>query len=65
MLTLVFPVFGFLGDIPLAVFCEWWLAKEKFSIIESFVMSSFPGATAEGCNGLSARYQVSLNKHAS
>ncbi|KAL8128675.1 hypothetical protein V2J09_017830 [Rumex salicifolius] len=46
------------GDIPLAVFCEWWLSKEKFTVIDSFVMSSFPGATAEGCNGLSSRYQL-------
>ncbi|GAB4843869.1 Phospholipid-transporting ATPase abca1 [Ancistrocladus abbreviatus] len=46
------------GGIPLLVFCEWWLAKEKFSVIESFVLSSFPGATVQGCNGLSARYQL-------
>ncbi|GMH18706.1 hypothetical protein Nepgr_020547 [Nepenthes gracilis] len=46
------------GGIPLPVFSEWWLTKEKFSAIDSFVLSSFPDATAQGCNGLSARYQL-------
>ena len=46
------------GSIPLRVFSEWWLAKEKFSMIDSFIHSSFPGATFHGCNGLSVKYQV-------
>ncbi|OMO71381.1 ABC transporter-like protein, partial [Corchorus capsularis] len=46
------------GGIPLPVFSEWWLAREKFSAIDSFVVSSFPGATFHGCNGLSVKYQL-------
>ncbi|KAJ4840078.1 ATP-binding cassette sub- A member 1 [Turnera subulata] len=46
------------GGIPLPIFSEWWLAKEKFSAIDSFVLSSFRGAIFNGCNGLSAKYQV-------
>lgn len=46
------------GGIPLPIFCEWWLAKEKFSVIDSFILSSFPGATSQGCNGLSVKYQL-------
>lgn len=46
------------GGIPLPVFTEWWLTKDKFSVIESFILSSFPRATFQGCNGLSARYQL-------
>ncbi|CAL5423286.1 unnamed protein product [Camellia sinensis] len=46
------------GGIPLPIFSEWWLAKEKFSTIEAFIISSFPGATCQGCNGLSIKYQV-------
>lgn len=46
------------GGIPLPIFAEWWLAKEKFSTIDSFILSSFPGATFQGCNGLSAKYQL-------
>ncbi|KAH7855585.1 hypothetical protein Vadar_026504 [Vaccinium darrowii] len=42
------------GGIPLPIFSEWWLAKEKFSTIDAFILSSFPGATFQGCNGLSA-----------
>ncbi|KAL7173735.1 hypothetical protein ACSBR2_033066 [Camellia fascicularis] len=55
--TLFFPhfVYGDLGvgvsGIPLPIFSEWWLAKEKFSTIEAFIISSFPGATCQGCNG--------------
>ncbi|KAK9664352.1 hypothetical protein RND81_14G035600 [Saponaria officinalis] len=45
------------GGIPLLVFTEWWLTKQKFSVIESFILRSFPGATFQGCNGLSVRYQ--------
>ncbi|XP_037492926.1 ABC transporter A family member 1-like [Jatropha curcas] len=48
------------GGIPLPIFSEWWLVKEKFSTIDSFVLSSFPGATIQGCNGLSVKYQVCL-----
>ncbi|KAG1338408.1 ABC transporter A family member 1 [Cocos nucifera] len=46
------------GGIPLKIFSEWWLAKEKFSLIDSFIISSFPGATFHGCNGLSVKYQL-------
>ncbi|CDP14120.1 unnamed protein product [Coffea canephora] len=46
------------GGIPLPVFSEWWLTKEKFSAIDSFIQSSFPGTTFQGCNGLSAQYQL-------
>ncbi|XAR68503.1 Maltose-transporting ATPase [Bertholletia excelsa] len=46
------------GGIPLPVFSEWWLAKEKFSKIDAFILSSFPGATFQGCNGLSIKYQL-------
>ncbi|XP_059428864.1 ABC transporter A family member 1 isoform X1 [Corylus avellana] len=46
------------GGIPLPIFSEWWLAKEKFSVIDSFVLSSFPGVTFKGCNGLSVKYQL-------
>lgn len=46
------------GSIPLRIFSEWWLAKEKFSLIDSFIHSSFPGATFHGCNGLSVKYQL-------
>ncbi|XP_071741723.1 ABC transporter A family member 1 [Rutidosis leptorrhynchoides] len=46
------------GGLPLPIFSEWWLAKEKFSIIDSFVLSSFPGATPQGSNGLSVKYQL-------
>ncbi|XP_028089219.1 uncharacterized protein LOC114289651 isoform X3 [Camellia sinensis] len=45
------------GGIPLPIFSEWWLAKEKFSTIEAFIISSFPGAICQGCNGLSIKYQ--------
>ncbi|XP_070027820.1 ABC transporter A family member 1 isoform X2 [Nicotiana sylvestris] len=44
--------------LPLPIFCEWWLAKEKFSKIHSFIQSSFPGAAFQGCNGLSVKYQL-------
>ncbi|XVE75594.1 hypothetical protein DITRI_Ditri12bG0105900 [Diplodiscus trichospermus] len=46
------------GGIPLPIFSEWWLAREKFSAIDSFIASSFPGATFHGCNGLSVKYQL-------
>lgn len=48
----------FVGSIPLPIFSEWWLAMEKFSEINSFILSSFSGATFHGCNGLSMKYQV-------
>ncbi|XP_047150016.1 ABC transporter A family member 1-like [Vigna umbellata] len=48
------------GGIPLPVFSEWWLSKQKFSEIDSFILSSFRGARCQGCNGLSIRYQVFL-----
>lgn len=48
----------FVGGIPLLVFTEWWLTKDKLSVIENFILSSFPDATFQGCNGLSAKYQV-------
>lgn len=46
------------GGIPLPIFSEWWLTKEKFSVINSFLLSSFPGSTFQGCNGLSIKYQL-------
>ncbi|KAL6272895.1 hypothetical protein ACE6H2_023587 [Prunus campanulata] len=46
------------GGIPLPIFSEWWLSNEKFSAIDSFVFSSFPGAIFQGFNGLSAKYQL-------
>ncbi|XP_020526672.1 ABC transporter A family member 1 isoform X2 [Amborella trichopoda] len=46
------------GGIPLRIFAEWWLADEKFSAINSFILSSFHGATFQGCNGLSVKYQL-------
>ncbi|KAK7285619.1 hypothetical protein RJT34_20395 [Clitoria ternatea] len=46
------------GGIPLPVFSEWWLSKQKFSDIDSFVLSSFHGARCLSCNGLSIRYQL-------
>ncbi|GKU89849.1 hypothetical protein SLEP1_g3933 [Rubroshorea leprosula] len=46
------------GGIPLQVFSEWWLAREKFSAIDSFISSSFPGTTFHGFNGLSVKYQL-------
>lgn len=46
------------GGLPLPIFCEWWLAKEKFTKIHSFIQSSFPDATFQGCNGLSVKYQL-------
>lgn len=51
-------VYIYIGGIPLPVFSEWWLAKEKFSTIHVFIQSSFPGAIFQGCNGLSVKYQV-------
>ncbi|XP_078148271.1 ATP-binding cassette A1 isoform X2 [Carex rostrata] len=46
------------GAIPVRVFSEWWLAKQKFSEIDSFLLASFPGATTNGFNGLSVKYQL-------
>ncbi|KFK37012.1 hypothetical protein AALP_AA4G200700 [Arabis alpina] len=46
------------GTIPLLIFAEWWLTKEKFSALDSFIQSSFPGATFKSCNGLSIKYQL-------
>lgn len=46
------------GGIPLPVFSEWWLSKQKFSEIDSFILSSFCGARCQGYNGLSIRYQL-------
>ncbi|XP_011653436.1 ABC transporter A family member 1 isoform X3 [Cucumis sativus] len=46
------------GSIPLPIFSEWWLATEKFSEINSFILSSFSGATFHGFNGLSMKYQL-------
>ncbi|KAL2320738.1 hypothetical protein Fmac_029707 [Flemingia macrophylla] len=46
------------GGIPLPVFSEWWLSKQKFSEIDSFMLSSFRGSKCQGCNGLSIRYQL-------
>ncbi|VVB03041.1 unnamed protein product [Arabis nemorensis] len=46
------------GGIPLPIFAEWWLTKEKFSALDFFIQSSFPGATFKSCNGLSIKYQL-------
>ncbi|XP_018476057.2 ABC transporter A family member 1 [Raphanus sativus] len=46
------------GGIPLPVFAEWWLTKEKFSALDSFIQTSFPGATFKSCNGLIIKYQL-------
>ncbi|ESQ52886.1 hypothetical protein EUTSA_v10016127mg [Eutrema salsugineum] len=46
------------GGIPLPIFAEWWLAKEKFAALDSFIQSSFPGAAFKSCNGLSIKYQL-------
>ncbi|PRQ37843.1 hypothetical protein RchiOBHm_Chr4g0407181 [Rosa chinensis] len=46
------------SGIPLPIFSEWWLFSDKFSAIDSFVLSSFPGAMFQGMNGLSVKYQV-------
>lgn len=53
------------GGIPLRVFCEWWLAKEHVARINSFVFSSFPGATFQGRNGYSLSYQLPYREGAS
>lgn len=63
-LLVLIPLFYFvgnLGGIPLPVFSEWWLSKQKFSEINSFILSSFRGARCQGYNGLSIRYQVLFN----
>ncbi|KAL9264205.1 ABC transporter A family member 1-like protein [Drosera capensis] len=53
------------GGISLPIFAEWWLATERFSSIESFILSTFPGATLQGSNGLSTRYQLPFGDHLS
>ncbi|KAI3949646.1 hypothetical protein MKW92_026942 [Papaver armeniacum] len=53
------------GGIPLPIFSEWWLLKEKFSVIDSFIQCSFPGATFHGCNGLSVKYQLPYGEESS
>lgn len=53
------------GGIPLPIFSEWWLAEEKFSVIDSFIQSSFPGATFHGCNGLNIKYQIPYGEDSS
>ncbi|KAJ8624155.1 hypothetical protein MRB53_032685 [Persea americana] len=53
------------GGIPLRIFSEWWLTKEKFSMIDSFIHSSFPGAMFQGCNGLSVKYQLPYSEDSS
>lgn len=58
--TFLTAIYVRIGGIPLPIFSEWWLAKEKFSMIDSFVLASFPDATFKGCNGLSVKYQVNL-----
>ncbi|KAL6530473.1 Phospholipid-transporting ATPase abca1 [Orobanche minor] len=50
------------GGIQLPVFAEWWLTKEKFAAIHSFILSSFCGATYQGCDGLSVKYQLPYNE---
>ncbi|KAG9457355.1 hypothetical protein H6P81_001863 [Aristolochia fimbriata] len=53
------------GGIPLRIFSEWWLSKEKFSVIDSFINTSFPGATFQGCNGLGIKYQLPFGEGSS
>ena len=53
-------VLRLLGGIPLRIFSEWWLATEKFSMIDKFILTSFHGVIFNGCNGLSMKYQVSF-----
>lgn len=53
------------GGIPLPIFSEWWLTEEKFSVIDSFIQSSFPGATFHGFNGLSIKYQIPYGEDSS
>ncbi|KAG0464675.1 hypothetical protein HPP92_018839 [Vanilla planifolia] len=53
------------GSLPLRIFCEWWLAKQKFNVIDSFILASFPGAIFNGCNGLSVKYQLPYGEDSS
>lgn len=53
------------GEIPIKVFCEWWLTKERVARIDSFVFSSFPGATFQGRNGYNLSYQLPYQSGAS
>ncbi|PRQ44758.1 putative ABC transporter, P-loop containing nucleoside triphosphate hydrolase [Rosa chinensis] len=53
------------GGIPLPIFSEWWLFNDKFSAIDSFVLTSFPGAMFQGMNGLSVKYQLPCGPHLS
>ncbi|WOK95547.1 ABC transporter A family member 1 [Canna indica] len=53
------------GGIPLRIFSEWWLAKQKLLLIDSFILSSFPGATFHGSNGLSVKYQLPYGEDSS
>ncbi|KAJ6363443.1 hypothetical protein OIU78_003587 [Salix suchowensis] len=53
------------GGIPLPIFSEWWLAIEKFSAIDSFILSSFPGTAFQGFNGLSVKYQLPYSENLS
>eukprot|EP00252_Welwitschia_mirabilis_P024322 TRINITY_DN7176_c0_g1_i1.p1 TRINITY_DN7176_c0_g1~~TRINITY_DN7176_c0_g1_i1.p1 ORF type:complete len:583 (+),score=116.15 TRINITY_DN7176_c0_g1_i1:166-1749(+) len=46
------------GVLPLKVFCEWWLAKECSTRIDSFVFSSFPGSTFQGRSGYNLSYKL-------
>ncbi|KAJ3669241.1 hypothetical protein LUZ60_011191 [Juncus effusus] len=53
------------GGISLRIFSEWFLAKEKFTQINSFILDSFPGANSHGFNGLSIKYQLPYGEDAS
>ncbi|KAJ6747501.1 ATP-BINDING CASSETTE SUB-FAMILY A (ABC1) MEMBER 3B [Salix koriyanagi] len=53
------------GGIPLPIFSEWWLAIEKFSAIDSFILSSFHGTAFQGFNGLSVKYQLPYSENLS
>ncbi|KAI7983206.1 Coiled-coil domain-containing protein SCD2 [Camellia lanceoleosa] len=41
--TLISSIMAMNFGVLLPIFFEWWLAKEKFSTIETFIISSFPG----------------------
>ncbi|CAN6443979.1 unnamed protein product [Victoria cruziana] len=53
------------GGIPLRIFSEWWLAEEKFSLIDSFIFSTFYGAVFQGCSGLNIKYQLPYGEESS
>ncbi|XP_031487931.1 ABC transporter A family member 1 isoform X2 [Nymphaea colorata] len=53
------------GGIPLRIFSEWWLAEEKYSLIDSFILSTFHGAIFQGLSGLNIKYQLPYGEDSS